>query len=93
VRNARPLSAAAIICSLAPAAIPVSGCVVAVGPPIVQVPLLVGTTGEATARVPIRNEPQYLGVRLYAQWAVVDPSGALFGVIALSDGHHIHVGT
>ena len=46
----------------------------------------------ATLALPIPNAPAFLGAELYAQGLVLDPNGALFGGIALSDALHLGLG-
>jgi hypothetical protein len=48
--------------------------------------------GEATTALPIPNDPQLVSGEVFAQYAVLDPGGALFGLGAVSDGLRIVLG-
>jgi hypothetical protein len=55
----------------------------------------VATDAGGFARTPlgIPNEPVYLGVQLFGQYAVFDAAGTLFDGLALSDALWLRLGT
>ncbi len=48
--------------------------------------------GRAVAPMPIPTNPALLGARLFTQFGVTDPGGALFGVASLTNALHLTIG-
>jgi hypothetical protein len=48
--------------------------------------------GRAIRPFAIPGDPAWAGVKVYAQWLVTDPQGALLGLYSLSRGMEIRIG-
>jgi len=69
--------------SLAP--IGAEGCVLEQAP-LVAIGMRAGSTGSASFPYRLPNDPTLLAVRLHMQWAVVDPSANLLGIVVSPGG-------
>jgi ELWxxDGT repeat protein len=93
VADARPGSLAFAGVSFAPTSISLGQCRVLVAPTIVSLPaVLTDPVGFARTPLAIPAHPSYAGLQLFAQYAVLDPQGALLGGLALSGGLRLRLG-
>jgi ELWxxDGT repeat protein len=91
--DARPLSQAVLNFGFAAANLPIGPCRLLVAPPLASLPTIVtDPLGAGRATLAIPGDPGLAGLRLHAQFAVLDPAGALSGVAALSSGMLAHIG-
>jgi len=49
-------------------------------------------TGAAAIPIGIPNNPVFIGAKFTDQWWVIDPQGALLGLLALSNGGEATIG-
>jgi ELWxxDGT repeat protein len=91
LNNARASAQCALLVGASPLNQPISACTLLVTPSI-QAGAMTTASGTASITTPIPNVAALLGGDVYSQWGVVDPNGALFNVIAVSEGARIKVG-
>lgn len=84
--NAAPNTIAALVYSSTSHPTAIGDCTLHVDLP--ELGMLLAFTdgaGNANVSIPIPSLPDLLGETVFLQWAVIDPTGALFGSFALSD--------
>ncbi|MCA8975880.1 MAG: hypothetical protein KDC98_14255, partial [Planctomycetes bacterium] len=87
VTGAAPQSTAALLLSHQFGFTPISGCVLLLGGTTTTFPYtLTDSTGHASQAVPIPFSPGLIGLRLFGQFLIADPGGALYGLGAMSNG-------
>ncbi|MEZ5965854.1 MAG: hypothetical protein R3F56_18610 [Planctomycetota bacterium] len=88
LRQARPISAAALQLSAASHNLPLSAtCRLLVASPFVSAPPVpTDGAGAGFTPLPVPFDSALLGCRLFGQYVVADPNGALLNVVAFSDG-------
>lgn len=86
-------TAGAVFLSVIPASLQLAnGCTLLVDPSsALTLPIIAGSTGAASARIPLPTTASFLGVTLFAQSAVIEPLGPLGG-ISLSRGLEFTIG-
>ncbi len=89
---ARPNAPAAFLIAGATANLPIGVCTLLVDPAFVSILTASDAGGVVSLPLPVPNNTVFAGALLFAQCAVVDPNGSLFGAISLSHGLRIQIG-
>jgi ELWxxDGT repeat protein len=93
VLDARPSAPAAVQLGLGQTDLPIDACRFLVLPLLISLPpITTDAVGIGRRLLPIPGDMALAGLRLTAQWAIIDPNGALFGSLTLSDGLLMQLG-
>ncbi len=91
--NAAASSSATLLLSPLAASWPIGICDLLVDVPVIPSdPLSTDSSGQVDLVLPIPFDVGVLGSRLFGQFVVADPGGALLGLGSMSDGVHLTVG-
>jgi hypothetical protein len=91
--DARPATAALVQLGMAQSDVPIGRCRLVALPYLASLPpVATNPQGMGRTPLPIPNNQGLIGLRLTAQYFVLDPNGALMGVLALSDGLLMQLG-
>jgi ELWxxDGT repeat protein len=94
LRDARPTALATLCLGLAPSSLTLDGCRILLAAPFQSLPFVAtDAAGQARTAFPVPSSPTFQGLQLFAQYAVLDPAGALFDGIALSEGLWLRIGS
>ncbi len=93
VFDARPNSLAVVQLATGQIDLPLGACRLLVAPLLFALPpIATNAAGGGRSPFPVPAGTQLQGLRLTAQYAVVDPFGALFGALSLSNGLLLQIG-
>lgn len=93
VSDALPHAAAVAQLATGQVDLPLGSCRLLAAPLLFALPpIATDAAGSGRSSLPIPAGARFVGLRLTAQYAVVDPAGALFGGLALSGGLLLQVG-
>ena len=93
VSSAPPTTAAILNLAFLPTNLGVDFCRLLLQPPLIALPPAVtDVNGDGFTPLPIPNDPNFVGARLFCQYVVVDIGGGVFGFATMSDGLQLLLG-